>query len=105
MPPLLRVSLRNLFARPATRRYPAVRRPAYPGARGQLAIEESQCNHCGLCAKRCPADAIEVDREPPRWRVDPYRCILCGYCVEGCPKDCLSMRAEHAALPPLSADA
>lgn len=87
--------LRNLVSRPATRRYPFVKRAPFEGSRGQLQIDADSCVYCGLCSKACPARAIVVSRKPKSWTLDPYRCIVCGYCVEVCPKHCLSMKGEH----------
>lgn len=97
--------LRDLLKKPATRRYPAEKRSPPPGARGRLAIDLPACIYCGLCAKKCPAQALEVTRQPnPKsWTLDPYRCILCGYCVEICPPKCLRLEPEHFTPPPADA--
>ena len=87
--------LMSFFRRPVTRKYPAEKRPAFPGARGYLDIRIEDCIYCGACQKRCPADAIVVTREPKTWTLDPYKCIVCGYCVEACPKKCLFMAEDH----------
>ena len=87
--------LHAVFRRPATRRYPFERRPSPEGARGKLVIDISACTFCGLCQRRCPANAIVVIREPKSWTCDPYACILCGACVEACPKGCLSFDRDH----------
>lgn len=87
--------LRNLTGKPATRPYPTQRREPIPGNRGSLQIDPAVCIYCGICSKRCPAQALAVTREPKTWTVDPYRCILCGYCVEVCPKKCLSMNPQY----------
>lgn len=82
----------NLCHAPATRNYPAVKRPEFKGMHGKLVIEESKCIYCGICAKKCPANAIVVTRKPDQsWQFDRYRCILCAACVEACPKKCLRM--------------
>lgn len=41
------------------------------------------CNHCGVCAKHCPADAIPLS-DPKT--VDTRKCISCMKCVSVCPK-------------------
>jgi formate hydrogenlyase subunit 6/NADH:ubiquinone oxidoreductase subunit I len=86
---------RSVTRGPATRRYPFERRAAPGGARGRLEMEISTCIFCGLCQRRCPANAIAVAREPKSWTCDPYACILCGACIEACPKDCLRFDKEH----------
>ncbi len=88
---------RNLTRKPATRPYPYQKRAPIAGNRGHLVIDPAVCIYCGLCSKRCPAQALAVTRKPNpnSWTLDPYRCILCGYCVEVCPKHCLSLKPEH----------
>ena len=92
---LIGTILKNAFGRPATRLYPFVKRPLPPGVRGRLDVEIDKCVYCTLCAKRCPANAITVDREARCWTLNPWACIVCGYCAEACPKKCLSMKPEH----------
>lgn len=48
-----------------------------------------RCVRCGLCAKRCPAGAM--DKETLVW--DEERCISCMACVSICPKGALSFDA------------
>lgn len=92
----LNAIFRNLFAKPATRLYPFVKREAPAGTRGRLEIDPDTCIYCGICSKRCPADAIAVTKTPAKtWTLDNYRCIVCGYCVEVCPKKCLAMNREY----------
>jgi formate hydrogenlyase subunit 6/NADH:ubiquinone oxidoreductase subunit I len=92
---MLKNIFRNLTSRPATRRYPFVVREPIPGSRSRLEIDPAVCIYCGICARRCPANAIAVSKDPKSWTLDPYRCILCGYCTEVCPKKCLSMNPKH----------
>ena len=56
---------------------------------GDLTCADS-CVFCGLCAKACPADAIEVDRKEKLWKVDVDSCVKCGACIDKCPKGSLS---------------
>ena len=65
---------------------------------GDLTCADS-CVFCGLCAKACPADAIEVDRKEKLWKVDVESCVKCGACIDKCPKGSLSFggAAEEAA--------
>ncbi len=42
-----------------------------------------KCKSCGLCARKCPAGAIEGARDIP-YRIDASKCIKCGACIENC---------------------
>ena len=42
------------------------------------------CIGCGLCARRCPARAIEMRDDRPVWVKD--RCAMCLRCLHSCPK-------------------
>ena len=46
----------------------------------------SKCVYCTICAKKCPAGALEVDRAAKTWKLDEDVCIGCGNCYEVCPK-------------------
>ena len=46
-------------------------------------VEES-CIGCGLCAKKCPVQAIEMRGKHPVWVKD--RCVMCLGCLHRCPK-------------------
>ena len=77
--------VKNLFSRPATRRYPFkdVREP-FLGSRGSVCWDTSKCDLCGDCARVCPGAAIEVSLENRQIAYDPLKCIYCGTCVETC---------------------
>ncbi|MBQ6569115.1 MAG: EFR1 family ferrodoxin [Clostridia bacterium] len=45
---------------------------------------ENTCKGCGLCAKMCPAEAIEITDGHPVWAKD--RCTLCLRCLHSCPR-------------------
>lgn len=93
---LLRNLLRNSLNKPVTRLYPFEAREAFAGNRGQLEMNPENCTYCGVCAKRCPTNAITVIRKPTKtWSFQPHQCIICGYCVEICPKDSITMNKDH----------
>jgi ech hydrogenase subunit F len=77
--------IKNLFSRPATRRYPFkdIREP-FPGYRGRIYWDVSKCDLCGDCARVCPAEAIEVSPGNSQITYDPFKCIYCGTCVQTC---------------------
>ncbi len=89
---ILKDIAKNTFSKPYTRKYPFEVRPHFPGERGKLVIEEDKCIFCGICARKCPANALTVTRKPDQaWQFERFRCILCGACVEACPKKCLHL--------------
>jgi len=45
---------------------------------------EDTCIGCGLCAKKCPAQAIEIRNGKPVWV--KKRCDLCLGCLHRCPE-------------------
>ncbi len=63
----------------------------YVEAEGIVAdIDLTDCNHCGICWKRCPYNAIQVteEKEPS---VLKALCKGCGLCAADCPKECISI--------------
>lgn len=45
-----------------------------------------RCNHCGLCADKCPVKAIKADGT-----TDKSKCISCMRCVNLCPRNARSL--------------
>ena len=97
MAQLFKNIVKNLAHRPATRLYPRERREPPAGTRGHIDMDPGLCIYCGLCQKRCPANAIVVTRNPKSWTLDPYACVICGYCAEVCPKQCIYLYGPHRA--------
>ncbi len=56
---------------------------------GKPVSDPTKCVYCGICAKKCPAGAIEVDRPNKSWSCDYDKCVACGTCAEACPKKCI----------------
>ncbi len=88
--------LKSLVKRPYTVKYPLGPR-VYHGevTRGSIAIKIEDCIFCGICQKKCPADALKVVKEDKSWEIDRLRCITCSACVEACPKKCLTMEKDY----------
>ena len=93
--PMVRRSLRNLVSPPATRRYPTVVRPPFPGARGTLEFDLDSCVLCGLCVRRCPTVALTCNRDERLFAIEQLRCIACGVCVDACNKNSLTLSPER----------
>ena len=93
------MTLKGLVKKPETLQYPAETKEPYTGQKGTVVnANPADCTLCTLCQKRCPTNAIEVDREKRKWVISHLNCIQCGYCIAGCPKKCLVMKGERPAL-------
>ena len=46
-------------------------------------IDEAKCRGCTLCARNCPAGAINGSVRTPH-NIDPLKCIKCGACIDSC---------------------
>jgi len=89
--------LRSLFKKPATLMYPIRPREWTERTRGRIDIEIENCIFCGICARKCPTDALVVDKVAKSWAIARMGCIQCSCCVEVCPKDCLVNEAGYTA--------
>ncbi len=49
-------------------------------------LADEKCNGCGICAKVCPANDIEMINDRPVWQ---NRCESCLACVNWCPKEAI----------------
>lgn len=92
---MTKIVMRSLFQRPATRAYPFVPAQRFEATRGSIAFNRETCTHCTLCAKKCPTQAIVVDRQGKLWTIDRLRCISCGACVDACAKGSLTMLNDY----------
>lgn len=56
---------------------------------GKPVNDPARCVYCTLCAKKCPVQALTVDRAAKTWVLDEDKCIACGTCAQACPKNCI----------------
>jgi NADH-quinone oxidoreductase subunit I len=102
------LTMKQVFRPKFTRQYPEERWNPPPSFRGRpVLVEEDgveRCVACGLCARVCPALAIEVqgaesplekERYPVRFEINMLRCIFCGFCEEACPEEAIVMSDEY----------
>lgn len=45
---------------------------------------DDTCIGCGICARKCPIEAIEIKDKKPVWVKD--KCVMCLGCLHRCPK-------------------
>lgn len=103
------ITLKHLFMRKATVRYPEQKRQFSAIYRGQHVLKRDEngaerCTACGLCAIACPAEAITMvagerekgeeklyreEKYAATYEINMLRCIFCGLCEEACPKEAI----------------
>ena len=104
----LRITLTQVFKPKFTRQYPEEKWNPPASFRGRPVLVEEKgierCVACGLCARVCPALAIEVqaseseywkERYPVKFEINMLRCIFCGFCEEVCPEEAIVMSKEY----------
>jgi len=103
------ITIRHLFRKKVSIRYPEQKRPVAAVWRGWHVLKRDEegrenCTACGLCAVACPAEAITMtaaERKPGEeklyreekyaavYEINMLRCIFCGLCEEACPKEAI----------------
>ncbi len=104
----LGLTIAQMFKPKITVQFPDERFKPEPSFRGRpVLVEENgveRCVACGLCARVCPALAIEVqasetplekERFPVKFEINMVRCIFCGFCEEVCPEEAIIMSNEY----------
>jgi ech hydrogenase subunit F len=93
---MLTSSLKNLFRRPFTTRYPQEPADLPPGNRGRILYDMSKCIFCRRCERSCPTTAITTNKEAKTQTVVRNRCLACNTCVEVCPTQTITMVEEYS---------
>ena len=115
----LLITIKHLFTRKVTIKYPEQVRERSAVWRGQHLLKRDEegrenCTACGLCALSCPAEAITMtaaERMPSEkhlyreekyasvYEINMLRCIFCGLCEEACPKDAVYLTESKVLVP------
>jgi NADH-quinone oxidoreductase subunit I len=102
-------TMRHMFRKRKTIKYPEETREFAPIYRGQHVLKRDEqgrenCTACGLCAVACPAEAITMtaaerergeeklyreEKYAATYEINMLRCIFCGLCEEACPKEAI----------------
>lgn len=110
------ITIKHLFRRHNTIKYPEQTREFAPVYRGQHVLKRDEqgrenCTACGLCAVACPAEAITMvaaerkkgeehlyreEKYAETYEINMLRCIFCGFCEEACPKQAIYMTETFA---------
>ncbi len=57
----------------------------------KIVFDEEKCVRCNLCAKKCPVNALVINKDKPNtW--DKSLCVYCMCCVELCPHDSVHLK-------------
>lgn len=105
----LMITIKHLFKKKATIKYPEQVREFSGIYRGQHVLKRDEkgaerCTACGLCAVSCPAEAITMvaaerkkgeehlyreEKYASTYEINMLRCIFCGECEKACPKEAI----------------
>ncbi len=94
---MVKTALRTVVQRPVTMLYPAQAAKKTALTRGHVTIDESRCISCGTCQRKCPSQAIVLNKDAKTWQIDRLRCIVCNSCVDTCPVKCLFMDTQYSS--------
>ncbi|MGD0204630.1 MAG: 4Fe-4S binding protein [Candidatus Bathyarchaeia archaeon] len=115
--PMWKRTVSHIFTKPATTKYPFVKPKLPEDFRGKPVYTIKSCNmidlsgtgelcfdiqslintNCTVCARDCPANAIEIVEVDGKKRpqFDFNKCIFCNQCVESCPRNAIKGSGEY----------
>jgi ech hydrogenase subunit F len=96
--PIGKTLIHSLFSKPPTVKLSKLNEHYQERTRGHVVNEIEQCIYCGICSRKCPTNAIVVDRGARTWSINRFDCIQCRSCVDNCPKKCLTMANEQTPV-------
>ena len=102
MKEMLLETIKNLFSKPATVKYPQEPSPPPASYRGLIVYKEELCIFCTKCEMVCPPGAIRFTYKEDgskKYHYNPYLVIYCGECVRACPKPGCLIQVEKTAPP------
>ncbi|MHA1754839.1 MAG: 4Fe-4S binding protein [Candidatus Odinarchaeia archaeon] len=92
--------LRHLSKKRATVLYPFEKIELPPAYRGLWTFDINKCTGCGLCARDCPSEAIEL-KPTDETKTGRYptchvgRCMFCAQCEEVCPTGAIKLSPNY----------